>query len=386
MIPYGRQHITQADVDAVIGVLRSDFLTQGPTVPAFEAAVAAACKAQYGVALSSATSALHVACLALGLKVGDRLWTVPNSFVASANCARYCGAGVDFVDIDPQTWNMSVSALAHKLAQARATNALPKIVVPVHFSGQPTDQEAIWDLAQEYGFKVLEDASHAIGASRSDEPVGSCRWSHAAVFSFHPVKIITTCEGGMVMTNDHALAWRMSLLRSHGITREPAHMTGKTDEGAWYYEQLELGFNYRMTDVHAALGLSQLTRLKSYVERRNVLAQRYDRLLAELPLQRMIVNENNYSAYHLYVVRVNKEKAGKSRRDVFAALRQRGIGVNVHYMPIHMQPYYRQLGFEPGMFPESEKHGAEALTLPLYPELSEVQQGQVVAALQESLQ
>lgn len=386
MIPYGRQHITQADVDAVMGVLRSDFLTQGPTVPAFEAAAAAACKALYGVAVSSATSALHVACLALGLEPGDRLWTVPNSFVASANCARYCGASVDFIDIDPQTWNMSVSALAHKLAQARATNTLPKIVVPVHFSGQPTDQEAIWDLAQEYGFKVLEDASHAIGASRSDEPVGSCRWSHATVFSFHPVKIITTCEGGMVMTNDHALAWRMSLLRSHGITREPAHMTGNTDEGAWYYEQLELGFNYRMTDVHAALGLSQLTRLKSYVERRNVLAQRYDRLLVEFPLQRMIVNKKNRSAYHLYVVRVNMEKAGKSRRDVFDALRQRGIGVNVHYMPIHLQPYYRRLGFEPGMFPESEKHGAEALTLPLYPELSEMQQDQVVAALQESLQ
>ena len=386
MIPYGRQHITQADVDAVMGVLRSDYLTQGPTVPAFEAAVAAACKAQYGVALSSATSALHVACLALGLKAGDRLWTVPNSFVASANCARYCGADVDFVDIDAKAWNMSVPALAHKLVQARKTNTLPKIVVPVHFSGQPTDQEAIWDLAREYGFKVLEDASHAIGASRSDEPVGSCRWSHAAVFSFHPVKIITTCEGGMVLTNDEAMAWRMSLLRSHGITRDPIHMTGKADEGAWYYEQLELGFNYRMTDVHAALGISQLTRLKGYVERRNLLAQRYDRLLAEFPLQRMIVDEKNYSAYHLYVIRVNKEKAGKSRRDLFAALRQRGIGVNVHYMPIHLQPYYRQLGFGPGMFPESEKHGAEVITLPLYPELSEAQQDQVVAALQESLQ
>lgn len=386
MIPYGRQHITEADVDAVIGVLRSDFLTQGPTVPAFEAAVAAACKAQYGVALSSATSALHVACLALGLKAGDRLWTVPNSFVASANCARYCGADVDFVDIDARTWNMSVPALAHKLAQARKANTVPKIVVPVHFSGQPTDQETIWDLAQEYGFKVLEDASHAIGASRSDEPVGSCRWSHATVFSFHPVKIITTCEGGMVLTNDKTLAWRMSLLRSHGITREAAHMTVRTDEGAWYYEQLELGFNYRMTDVHAALGLSQLTRLKNYVERRNVLAKRYDQLLEGFPLQRMTVDEKNYSSYHLYVIRVDVAKAYKSRREVFAALRQRGIGVNVHYMPIHLQPYYRQLGFELGMFPESEKHGAEAITLPLYPELSEAQQDQIVAALHQSLQ
>lgn len=386
MIPYGRQHIIQADVDAVIAVLRSEFLTQGPAVPAFESAVAATCNAQYGVAMSSATAALHIACLALGLRGGDRLWTVPNSFVASANCARYCGADVDFVDIDTQTWNMSVPALAYKLAQAKKANVLPKIVVPVHFSGQPTDQDAIWDLAQEYGFKVLEDASHAIGASRSDEPVGSCRWSHATVFSFHPVKIITTCEGGMVLTNDKALAWRMSLLRSHGITRESAHMLCKTDEGAWNYEQLELGFNYRMTDVHAALGLSQLTRLKSYVERRNLLAQRYDRLLAEFPVQRMTVTEKNRSAYHLYVIRVDAATAGKSRREVFDALRQRGIGVNVHYMPIHLQPYYRQLGFGPGMFPESEKHGAEVLTLPLYPELSEAQQDQVVAALREVLQ
>lgn len=385
MIPYGRQHITEADIESVVKVLRSEYLTQGPAVPAFESAVAAHVGARYAVAVNSATSALHLACLALGVTVGDRLWTVPNSFVASANCGRYCGAAVDFVDIDPETWNMSVPALAQKLARAKDIHALPKIVVPVHFSGQPTEQQAIWDLAQEYGFKVLEDASHAIGASRDGELVGSCRWSHVTVFSFHPVKIITTCEGGMALTNDETLAWRMTLLRSHGVTREPEHMVHKESEGAWYYEQLELGFNYRMTDVQAALGLSQLSRLENYVRRRRVLAHRYDRLLASFPVQRMVVKRENESSHHLYVIRVNEKDAGKSRTEVFAAMRQCGIGVNVHYMPIHLQPYYRQVGFRPGMFPEGERHGATVITLPLYPELSESQQDEVVAALESGL-
>lgn len=385
MIPYGRQHITQTDIDAVRAVLTSDFLTQGPAVPAFETAVATACGAQHAVAASSATAALHVACLGLELKPGDRLWTVPNSFVASANCGRYCGAEIEFVDIDALTWNISVTALQEKLIHAKQNGVLPTVLVPVHFGGQPTDQEAIWALAQEYGFKVLEDASHAIGAARKGEPVGSCRWSHATVFSFHPVKIITTCEGGMVLTNDAELAWRMGLLRSHGITRDPAHLLN-TDEGAWYYEQLELGFNYRMTDVQAALGSSQLPRLKEYVEQRNRLARRYDELLGDLPVQRLLVHAENYSACHLYVVRVNAQRAGKSRRVVFDAMRQRGVGVNVHYMPIHLQPYYQQLGFRRGMFPESEQHGEEALTLPLYPQLTDAQQDQVITALRQILQ
>lgn len=381
MIPYGRQDVRQVDIDAVVGVLRSDFLTQGPMVPRFEQAVAARCGAQHGVAVNSATSALHVACLALGLGPGDRLWTVPNTFVASANCGRYCGADVDFVDIDPDTWNMSVPALREKLLQARQGGSLPKVLVPVHFGGQPTEQEAIWELAQEFGFKVLEDASHAIGASRNGEPVGSCRWSHITVFSFHPVKIITTGEGGMALTNDDELAWRMTSLRSHGITREKSRMLGEP-EGPWYYEQVALGFNYRMTDLQAALGLSQLSRLDEYIERRNTLARRYDQLLGGLKLQRPVAQPENRSAFHLYVVRLRTEAIRKTHREVFEAMRDRGIGVNLHYMPVYLQPYYRALGFEPGLCPEAERYGREAISLPLFYGLSEMDQGSVAKSLQ----
>lgn len=384
MIPYGRQDIGQADIDAVVAVLQSDFLTQGPMVPRFEQAVAARCGAHHGVAVNSATSALHLACMALGLGPGDLLWTVPNTFVASANCGRYCGADVDFVDIDPDTWNLSVPALRQKLAQARHTGRLPKVLVPVHFSGQPTDQAEIWQLAEEFGFKVIEDASHAIGASRHGEPVGSCRWSDITVFSFHPVKVITSGEGGMALTNSELLARRMVLLRSHGITRDPEQMACAT-EGPWYYEQLALGYNYRMTDLQAALGLSQLTRLDDFVRRRNSLARRYDDLLAELPLRLPTVTEGNLSAFHLYVVRLQGKSTPETHRNVFERLRALGIGVNLHYMPVHLQPYYRDLGFGPGLCPEAERHGREAISMPLYPGLSEAQQDDVVSALGEVL-
>ena len=383
-IPYGRQDISQADIDAVVTVLQSDFLTQGPAVPRFEQSVAAKCGAQHAVAVNSATSALHLACRALGLGPGDRLWTVPNTFVASANCGLYCGADIDFVDIDPQSWNLSVAALREKLVEAKRDGNLPKVVVPVHFSGQATDQEAIWVLAQEFGFKVLEDASHAIGASRNGEPVGSCRWSDITVFSFHPVKIVTTGEGGMALTNGEELAWRMALLRSHGITREAARMRREAD-GPWYYEQVDLGYNYRMTDIQAALGASQLARLDQFVDRRNILASRYDEKLAGLPLQLPAVMQGNRSAFHLYVVRLNEGIAGRTHVELFEALRHRGIGVNLHYMPVHLQPYYRDLGFGPGLCPEAERHGREAMSLPLYPGLSEAQQDDVVSALRELL-
>lgn len=386
MIPYGRQQISESDVAAVAEVLRSDFLTQGPVVPRFEEAVANHVGARYAFAVNSATSALHIACLAAGLGPGDVLWTVPNTFVASANCALYCGAQVDFVDIDSDTWNMSVDALRTKLESARAAGArLPKVVVPVHFGGQPTGQQAIRDLADHYGFIVLEDASHSIGAQVDNEPVGSCRWSHMTVFSFHPVKIITTAEGGMVLTNDEGLARRLAILRTHGITRDPEQFVGEVDSaaesrGAWYYEQVGLGYNYRMTDLQAALGISQLSRLEEFVETRNRLAVRYDQSLVGLPLQLPHVKPGALSAYHLYVVRL-AEGARAGRRALFDAMRSEGIGVNVHYTPIHLQPYYRGLGFMPGSFPEAERHGTSALTLPLHTGLMGHEQDYVISVL-----
>lgn len=383
-IPYGRQEVTQADIDAVVAVLRSDFLTQGPAVPAFEKAVAAKVAGRHAVAVNSGTSALHIACLALGLGPDDRLWTVPNTFVASANCGRYCGAQVDFVDIDPLTCNLSVPRLKEKLVQARKDNKLPKVLVPVHFAGQPTEQEAIWDLAREYGFKVLEDASHAIGASRNGEPVGSCRWSDITVFSFHPVKIITTGEGGLALTNNDELAERMAMFRSHGITRDASKFV-QVAPGPWYYEQQVLGLNYRMTDIQAALGISQLERLDEYVERRNACARRYNHLLAGLPLRLPTVRAQNRSAFHLYVVRVKVDATAKTHRQIFDSLRQQGIGVNLHYMPVHLQPYYRELGFRSGQYPEAEAHGQEAITLPLYAALTEDKQDRVAAALKRAL-
>lgn len=376
MIPYGRQDITDDDILAVEAVLRSDFLTQGPAVPGFERAVGTSCGAAYAVATNSATSALHIACMALGLGSGDRLWTTPITFVASANCGLYCGAQVDFVDIDPQTYNLSVEQLAARLESAEKSGTLPKIVVPVHMCGQPCDMEAIHALGQRYGFRIIEDASHAIGASFQDELVGNCRYSDITVFSFHPVKIVTTGEGGVAVTNDAKLAADMALLRSHGITRDAALMTHAPD-GPWYYQQIGLGFNYRMTDIQAALGSSQMSRIAEYVARREALAQQYDVRLAQLPVWLPKRAGNRSSAWHLYVVRV----VASERLSVFNAMRSAGVGVNVHYTPVHLQPYYRQLGFSPGQFPNAEAHGAEAITLPLHPGLSAADMDVVVAAL-----
>ncbi len=384
MIPYGRQDISEADIQAVVDVLRSDFLTQGPTVPAFEKAIAGYCGARHAVAVNSATSALHIACLALGVGPGDWVWTSPITFVASANCARYCGANVDFVDIDSRTHNLSVERLGEKLAQAEKSGCLPKVVIPVHLCGQSCDMAGIHALGQRYGFKIIEDASHAIGGTYKGEPIGNCRYSDIAVFSFHPVKIITTGEGGMALTNDDELAWHMANLRSHGITREKARMLGES-RGPWYYEQLALGFNYRMTDMQAALGLSQFARLEEFIERRNALAQRYDQLLACMPLQRPEVQRENRSAFHLYVVRLHSDAIRKTHREVFEAMRDQDIGVNLHYMPVYLQPYYSGLGFRPGLCPEAERYGREAISLPLFFGLNEASQDCVAASLQRAL-
>ena len=378
MIPYGRQQIDEADVAAVAEVLRSDFLTQGPAVPRFEAAVADMCGARHAVAVCNATSALHLACLALDVGPGDIVWTSPNSFVASANCARYCGAEVDFVDIDPGTLNMSVEQLAIKLTRAKVNHRLPKVLIPVHFGGQPCEMDKISALAREYGCRIIEDASHAIGARHDGIPVGACAHSDITVFSFHPVKIITTGEGGMALTNDARLAERIALLRSHGITRDPASMTGKS-EGPWYYQQVALGYNYRMTDLQAALGTSQLRHLAEFTDKRSALANRYQERLAHLPIDIQQLALGCASAWHLFVVRV----ASEQRRRIFEHLRAVGIGVNVHYIPIHLQPDYRHLGFTPGDFPEAEKYYSGAITLPLYPSLTESEQDKVVAALEE---
>jgi UDP-4-amino-4,6-dideoxy-N-acetyl-beta-L-altrosamine transaminase len=381
MIPYGRQHITDDDVAAVEAVLRSDFLTQGPAVPAFEKALADYCGADHAIAVNSATSALHIACLALGVTEGHTVWTTPNTFVASANCARYCGATVDFVDIDPETFNMCADALAAKLA---ATDKLPKVVIPVHFSGHSCDMAAIAALAEQYGFKVIEDASHAVGGRYRDQPVGNCTYSDITVFSFHPVKIITSAEGGVALTNDAGLQRKMDRLRSHGVTRNPDDLTN-LDEGPWHYEMLELGLNYRMTDMQAALGLSQMHRLDELVARRQVLADRYDVLLADLPVLRPARASNAYSAWHLYCIQIDERQTNLSRRQVFETLRADGIGVNVHYIPVHTQPYYRAQGFNPGDFPVSEAYYTNAITIPLYATMSDEQQDEVVAALKRAL-
>jgi len=380
MIPYGRQDISETDIQAVVDVLRSDFLTQGPAVPAFEKAVADYCGAGHAVTVNSATSALHIACLALGVGKGDVVWTSPITFVASANCALYCGADVDFVDIDPRTYNLSTERLAEKLAQAEKSGRLPKVVIPVHLCGQPCDMAGIHALSQRYGFKIIEDASHAIGGKYKGEPIGNCRYSDITVFSFHPVKIITTGEGGMALTNDAQLVKRMQLLRSHGITRDTADMTHAPD-GPWYYQQIELGFNYRMTDLQAALGLSQMQRLGEFVTRRHVIAKRYEQLLSALPVITPWQHPDGYSGLHLYVIRLRLAEIGKTHRQVFEALRAAGIGVNLHYIPVHRQPYYEGLGFKAGYCPEAEQYYAEAISLPMYPNLTEAQQDKVIESL-----
>ena len=379
-IPYGRQDINQADIDAVVAVLRSDFLTQGPAVPAFEKAVADYCGAQHAVAVNSATSALHIACLALGVGKGDSVWTTPITFVASANCALYCGATVDFVDIDPRTYNLSVDCLAEKLALAEKTGKLPKVVIPVHLCGHPCDMAGIHALSQQYGFKIIEDASHAIGGKYKDEPIGNGRYSDITVFSFHPVKIITTGEGGMAVTNDKTLNSQMVRLRSHGITRDPAEMTHAPD-GPWYYQQIDLGYNYRMTDIQAALGLSQMRRLDEFVAQRHDLAVHYDKLFENSPLTVPWQHADSYSGLHLYVIRLPQDKGKFNRREVFERLRIHGIGVNLHYIPIYRHPHYERMGYTPNDFPEAESFYAEAITLPMYPGLTKAQQQEIVQIL-----
>lgn len=384
MIPYGRQDINQADINAVVDVLKSDFLTQGPQVPLFEQKVADYCGVQHALAVNSATSALHIACLALDLKAGDWLWTTPITFVASANCGLYCGAKVDFVDIDPRSYNMSPSALEIKLIEAEKTGTLPKIVVPVHLCGQPCDMEAIYALSQKYGFKIIEDASHAIGGRYKGEPIGNCRYSDITIFSFHPVKIITTAEGGMAVTNNADLAAKMALYRSHGITRDPAQMTHAAD-GPWYYQQIDLGFNYRMTELQAALGVSQMDRLDSFVSRRHELAQRYNSLLTDLPVMLPWQHPDSYSGLHLYVIRLKLELIEKTHLDVFNSLRSHGVAVNLHYIPVHIQPYYERMGFSKGDFKNAEQYYCEAISLPMFQTLTDEQQDTVVDALRKAV-
>jgi UDP-4-amino-4,6-dideoxy-N-acetyl-beta-L-altrosamine transaminase len=374
MIPYGRQDVSDEDIAAVVEVLKSDWLTTGPAIDRFEQQVASRCGASHAAAVCNGTVALHLACRALGLGPGDMLWTSPNTFVASANCARYCGADVDFVDIDPRTYNMDVDLLEKKLKKGKA----PKIVVPVHFAGQPCDMQAIGALAKQYGFAVIEDASHAIGATYRGEPVGNCRFSDITVFSFHPVKIVTSGEGGMTLTSRSDLAGRLAILRTHGITRDTTRMQ-EASHGPWYYEQVDLGYNYRMTDIQAALAASQLRRMDAFLERRRALAARYDRLLTDLEVTLPYQHADGVSAWHLYVVKV------KERRKVFDALRANGVGANVHYIPVHLQPYYRELGFAPGDFPKAEAYYAGAITLPLFPRMTDADQDRVVEALAKAL-
>lgn len=384
MIRYGQQDITQADIDAVIGVLKSVNLTQGPNIPQFEQSVTLHTGAKHAVAVNSATSALHMACMALDLGPGDWLWTTPNTFVASANCALYCGAQVDFVDTDPQTYNLCANKLEQKLIQAKKDNKLPKIVVPVHLTGQPCDMVAIHALGQKYGFKIIEDASHAIGGQYKGEPIGNGRYSDITVFSFHPVKIITTAEGGMALTNSDELATRLGLLRSHGITRDPALMTQPMD-GPWYYQQVTLGYNYRMTDMQAALGVSQMTRLAHYVGRRHEIADRYNELLADLPLTLPWQHPDSYSAYHLYVIRLQLDKINTTHLKVFEALRAKNIMVNLHYIPVHLQPYYQKMGFKLGDFPQAEQYYREAISIPMHAKLTHAEQDFVVSVLREAI-
>ena len=385
MIPYGKHTIAKEDVDAVVQVLENEFLTQGKQVPAFEQALCDYTGAKYAVACNSGTSGLHIACLAAGVGAGNLVWTVPNSFAASANAALYCGAAVDFVDIDPDTYNMSVVALERKLVEAKRSGQLPKVVIPVHLAGQPCDMERIHALATIYGFRVVEDASHAIGAKYKEEPIGNCRYSDITVFSFHPVKIITTAEGGMAVTNHDSLAAKMELYRSHGVTRDPELMSQPPD-GSWYYQQITLGYNYRITEIQAALGLSQMQRLEGYIERRHEIAARYNAELAKLPVILPFQQEFTHSAYHLYIVRLKlAEIAPRTHAEVFQGLRDRQINVNLHYIPVHTQPYYQSLGFSWGDFPNSEAYYRSAISIPMYPALTYSEQSDVIKALNDAL-
>ena len=378
MIPYGRQNISKKDIDAVIDVLQSDFLTQGPVIPQFESAISKYCGCKHALTSNSATSALHIACLSLGLSKGDWLWTTPITFVATANCGLFCGAKVDFVDIDPKTYNMCCSELEKKLLKAKQKKCLPKIVIPVHFGGQSCDMEKIMMLSKKFKFSVIEDASHAIGGKYNGVPVGNCNFSDITIFSLHPVKIITSGEGGLALTNNENLKTRMELFRNHGITRDPELMT-KNSEKSWLYEQITLGYNYRMTDIQAALGLSQMERLDEFVLKRNELAQIYDNSLTDTPFQLQEVTSNVYSSRHLYVIRTSQ----KNRQTLFDKLKTQGIGVNIHYNPVHLQAYYKKLGFQKGDFPNSESYSKEAISIPLFPSMSKKQQTHIINTLKE---
>ena len=380
MIPYGKQSIDQADIDAVLNVLQSDWLTQGPKVPAFEAGIASYCKVKHGIAVNSATSALHIACLALGVGENDIVWTSPISFVASSNCALYCGAKIDFVDIDLDTGNMSIKELEQKLILAEKNNCLPKVVIPVHLAGQSCDMQAIHQLATKYDFKIIEDASHAIGGKYMGESIGNCKYSDITIFSFHPVKIITTGEGGVCTTNDPKIANKLCLFRSHGITRHENEMTKKSD-GPWYYQQIELGLNYRMTDISAALGLSQLDRLDEFILKRHSIAQKYDNAFADKPLITPYQHQDNYSSYHLYIIRVKNSLEGLNKLNLFTSLREAGILVNLHYIPVYQQPFYEEIGYNNKDYPESEKYYEEALSLPIHTLLKDEEQDFIIESV-----
>lgn len=385
MIPYGRQDISQSDIDAVIDVLRSDWLTQGPTIQKFESVMANYCKVEHAIAVNSATSALHIACLALDVGPGDYVWTSPITFVASANCALYCGASVDFVDVDAKTYNMSTGHLAEKLAIAKVNGRLPKVVIPVHYSGQSCDMSVIGALSKEYGFKVIEDASHAVGGKYRNEAIGNCRYSDISIFSFHPVKIITSGEGGMAMTNSSQLARRMRQLRSHGLTSDRAEMHPRPDCEIWNYQQITLGFNYRMTDIHAALGLSQFARLDEFVAKRHCIADRYDRALSGLPVVLPWQHDDTWSSFHLYPIRIRQADCGKSQRQIYEAFLGAQVWVNIHYIPVHRQPYFEAFGFAAGYCPEAEEFHREAISLPIFPRLTESEQDYVIDVLRNAL-
>lgn len=385
MIPYARQEITDDDILEVEKVLRSEFLTQGPVVPKFEKAVAEYCNSLHAVAVNSATSALHIACLALDLGPGDWLWTSPNTFVASANCGLYCGAKVDFVDIDPMTYNMCVEALSEKLLRAEKYGKLPKIVIPVHFAGQPCDMLEINKLSKKYGFKIIEDASHSIGASYNNIKVGSCSHSDITVFSFHPVKIITTGEGGLAMTNDNHVAEKLKRLRAHGVTYDKNLMQDRTQDEIWNYQLIELGFNYRMNDIQAAIGLSQLKRLDKYINLRHKIAKHYDIKLKNLSLTTPYQSPKIYSSYHLYPIVIKNNKNEKKQKELYNELRNNNIGVNIHYIPVHLHPYYERLGFKKNDFPQAESFYKNAISIPMYSKLTKNDQEYVIEILRKIL-
>tara|TARA_B100001123_G_C15332692_1_gene1031778 strand:+ start:3596 stop:4768 length:1173 start_codon:yes stop_codon:yes gene_type:complete len=377
IIPYGRQYISQEDIRAVIKAIKSDTITRGPLVNKFENVVCKKVGAKHGVAVNSATSALHIACLALGVSSGDKIWTVPNTFVASANCGRYCGAKVNFVDIDPNTWNISIIKLTDKLRKAKKNNSLPKVLVSVHFAGQPTEQEKIRKLSKQYGFFVIEDASHSLGAKRNGEHVGSCKWSDITVFSFHPVKAITTGEGGMAITNSLKLASKMKIFRNHGIVKDVKEMKKKSNL-SWYYEQKDLGYNYWMSDIQAALGINQIKKIKTFINKRNKIAKFYDDKLVDLPIQKQTILKGNYSAFHLYVIRIKIKKIKEKYNKIFRELRAKKIGINLHYLSLHLQPYYKKFGFKKGDFPNSENYSNSAISLPIYYNLKKTEQIKVI--------